>query len=150
MNVAASVNQCLPAAQCSFTINDSYNDGICCHDGVGFYAVVVDGVPTFTCGQFTPSESKTFGTCGVSILLKLCSLLCLHTCVFILSHKHSSLLHVHSRRLRRSPRSAVQLVRPLNLPCVRRRRYRCGQRLPHDSSLECSYEEGSFNDTHHE
>jgi hypothetical protein len=58
---------CLTPASYAFTINDSYSDGICCNYGSGSYSVVVDGVTTLTGGQFTNTETKTFGTsCAVS------------------------------------------------------------------------------------
>ena len=81
-NTLHSVKHCLPTAQYSFTINDSYGDGICCSEGAGSYAVVIDGVTTLTNGQFTSSETKTFGTCGVSPLKRylfyLIDYLCIH------------------------------------------------------------------------
>ena len=94
-NTVHSVKHCLPTAQYSFTINDSYGDGICCSEGAGSYAVVIDGVTSLTNGQFTRSESKTFGTCGVSPPKPSCFL---SYCVFILSRVHHSLLHFESQQ----------------------------------------------------
>ena len=54
---------CLPDAEWTFTIEDSYGDGICCTEGGGYYGVVVDGKTAASGGNFEYSESFTFGSC---------------------------------------------------------------------------------------
>lgn len=49
---------CVPTGECvTFTIYDSFGDGICCAYGIGSYSVYVDGVLTVTGGNYTNSES---------------------------------------------------------------------------------------------
>ena len=57
-----SINVC--GAQYTFTINDSYGDGICCSYGNGSYNVKYGGVTEASGGSFTSSMSHTFGTDG--------------------------------------------------------------------------------------
>ena len=65
-NTLHTFTKCLPTAMYAYTINDAYGDGNCCGYGTGSYAVVVDGNTAFTGGTFGASETKSFGTCGVS------------------------------------------------------------------------------------
>lgn len=52
---------CLPEGCYSFTINDSYGDGLCCTAGTGSYTVTNDEVGTIASGSgFTYSESTDF------------------------------------------------------------------------------------------
>ena len=52
---------CVPTvSQVTFTIFDSYGDGICCSEGVGSYTVSVAGVNVATGGSFGSSESTSF------------------------------------------------------------------------------------------
>ena len=44
----------------TFTINDSWGDGICCSWGEGNYALTVDGISMASGGEFGSSESTTF------------------------------------------------------------------------------------------
>jgi hypothetical protein len=44
----------------TFTINDSYADGICCAFGNGAYEILVDGVVVASGGQFSSTESVEF------------------------------------------------------------------------------------------
>jgi hypothetical protein len=51
----------LPANAClTFTITDSYGDGICCNYGNGYYNVKFNGNVLATGGQFTSSDIKAF------------------------------------------------------------------------------------------
>jgi len=53
---------CLPASECyTFTIYDSYSDGICCSHGNGEYSIYIDGELIASGGNFTTSESVNFG-----------------------------------------------------------------------------------------
>lgn len=44
----------------TFTINDTYGDGICCCYGSGYYSVKVDGTEELSGGDFGASETGTF------------------------------------------------------------------------------------------
>jgi len=58
-------NYCLPAAQYTFEITDTYGDGICCSYGQGSVSVVYNGNQMLeeNAGAFESSTIKTFGTC---------------------------------------------------------------------------------------
>ena len=47
-NTFYNVSECLPAGEYMFTINDRYNDGICCEYGSGSYEILVNGLSTHT------------------------------------------------------------------------------------------------------
>lgn len=51
---------CLEDGTYTFTITDSYNDGICCRYGEGSYSVNRNGVSLISGGEFTDKEIKTF------------------------------------------------------------------------------------------
>jgi len=51
---------CLVDGDYSFTINDSYGDGICCTYGNGAYDISVSGTSLISGATFTNSETKTF------------------------------------------------------------------------------------------
>ncbi|MFN3917707.1 MAG: lysyl oxidase family protein [Flavobacteriales bacterium] len=52
---------CFPSNQClTFTIYDSFGDGICCAYGIGSYSLIVDGITIATGGNYTFSESTSF------------------------------------------------------------------------------------------
>ena len=51
---------CLVDGQYTFTINDSYGDGICCTYGNGAYDISLAGTSLASGASFTQSESKTF------------------------------------------------------------------------------------------
>jgi len=53
-------NLCLVDGEYSFTINDTYGDGICCTYGNGAYDISVLGKSLISGGTFTNSETKTF------------------------------------------------------------------------------------------
>jgi endonuclease I len=55
-----SENICLADGSYTFTINDSYGDGICCTYGNGSYDLSLAGNPLASGATFTSSESKTF------------------------------------------------------------------------------------------
>lgn len=46
----------------TFTIYDSYGDGICCDYGQGYYNLILNGTQIATGGDFGSSESVTFNT----------------------------------------------------------------------------------------
>lgn len=54
---------CLPVAEYNFTIRDFYGDGLCCSQGTGGYVVRVNDVEMASGGEFTFSETATFGSC---------------------------------------------------------------------------------------
>jgi serine protease len=61
-NTLYSVKQCFTSGQYgqyTFSIKDSYGDGICCVYGSGSYNVLVNGNTAFSGGQFASSEDKT-------------------------------------------------------------------------------------------
>ena len=62
-----TLNYCLPP-QCNytFTIYDSYGDGICCSWGGGGYLVTYDGDEVASGGTFGNQESTNFGCVVVS------------------------------------------------------------------------------------
>lgn len=49
--------KCLPMNACTFTIKDSWEDGICCSYGSGSYTVIIDGVVFKEGGEFGASET---------------------------------------------------------------------------------------------
>ncbi len=51
---------CLADGDYTFTINDSYGDGICCNYGNGSYALSVNGSEVASGGSFNSSESTSF------------------------------------------------------------------------------------------
>ncbi len=53
-------NLCLEDGCYTFTIFDSFGDGLCCGFGLGGYSVVVDGVVVASGGEFGLSESTGF------------------------------------------------------------------------------------------
>mmetsp|Transcript_1254 Transcript_1254/g.2744 ORF Transcript_1254/g.2744 Transcript_1254/m.2744 type:complete len:810 (+) Transcript_1254:238-2667(+) len=54
---------CVADAAYQFTIADSWGDGICCSEGQGSYFLQYDGAVVASGGEFTSSESTTFGRC---------------------------------------------------------------------------------------
>lgn len=59
-----SINANLPAGDYTFTINDSYGDGICCSYGNGSYSLDAASGNVASGGDFTSSESTSFCTEG--------------------------------------------------------------------------------------
>jgi len=60
-NEEITITKCLGEGEYTFTIIDSYNDGICCAYGNGKYNVFVNGVQIVTDqGSFAGSESTSF------------------------------------------------------------------------------------------
>lgn len=58
-----TVEECLPTSDCyTFTIFDSYGDGICCDYGEGQYSIEYNGATIANGGEFEDSEVTTFGT----------------------------------------------------------------------------------------
>merc|ERR1711920_1027245 len=53
-------NYCLAEGSYTFTIYDSWGDGICCSWGSGSYEVLVNGDSVASGGEFTDEESKEF------------------------------------------------------------------------------------------
>jgi hypothetical protein len=66
---------CLPDNVCyTFTILDSYGDGICCAYGAGSYTVTLNGNTVATGGNYTTSEVTTFNcppgtSCGSALVV---------------------------------------------------------------------------------
>ena len=66
-------SNCLPQGECmTFTINDSFGDGICCGEGDGYYNVYVDGALVGSGGEFASLDIQAVGceageACGASI-----------------------------------------------------------------------------------
>jgi len=58
----ADINLTLPNDCYTFTITDSYGDGMCCAYGQGGYQILADGVliPTMSGGNFNDGETKVF------------------------------------------------------------------------------------------
>jgi len=63
-NTAYTEELCVPNAEYTFTITDEWGDGMCCGYGSGSYEVTYNGVDVAGGGQFTNSESTTFGSCA--------------------------------------------------------------------------------------
>ncbi len=61
-NQTYTFNWTLPADNYTFTINDSYGDGICCAYGSGSYSLVAGSTTIKTGGSFGASEATTFCT----------------------------------------------------------------------------------------
>ncbi|TWX64892.1 endonuclease [Colwellia sp. C1TZA3] len=55
-----SENICLLDGDYTFTINDSYGDGICCNQGSGSYDISLAGTSLASGANFTYTESKSF------------------------------------------------------------------------------------------
>ena len=54
---------CLSTTGCyTFTIFDSFGDGICCEYGIGSWTITFNGATVGSGGTFTSSESATFGS----------------------------------------------------------------------------------------
>lgn len=59
-----SNEKCVTPAEFTFTIEDTFGDGICCGYGSGEYKVFVDGATEASGSKFDGSETHTFGNCG--------------------------------------------------------------------------------------
>ena len=59
-NTQYSEQWCLAAGDYTFTIFDSYGDGICCGYGNGSYSLTLGGANIFSGGSFGPSQSHSF------------------------------------------------------------------------------------------
>ena len=57
---AESQTLCIQNNCHSFTINDSFGDGICCGYGNGSYSIILDGVTVATGGEFGDTETVNF------------------------------------------------------------------------------------------
>jgi hypothetical protein len=55
------IHGCLPDGAHTFTITDTWGDGVCCGYGEGAYKVEYNGSLVKSGGQFFKSESVTFG-----------------------------------------------------------------------------------------
>ncbi|WP_103072508.1 reprolysin-like metallopeptidase [Aquimarina sediminis] len=55
-----TITKCLDPGTYTFTINDSYGDGICCAYGNGSYTLISGGTTIASGGSFGSSESTTF------------------------------------------------------------------------------------------
>lgn len=59
-NSSFSEITCLNEGQYTFTINDTFGDGICCNVGSGSYSLSVDGNEVANGGEFNSSETTNF------------------------------------------------------------------------------------------
>ena len=59
-NTSYSEDICLEDDDYTFTINDSYGDGMCCSFGNGSYDLVLDGTSVASGSEFASSESTSF------------------------------------------------------------------------------------------
>ncbi len=64
-NLVIVTTGCLPNGTYTFTINDNFNDGLCCKYGNGFYMVKLDNEIVVEGGDFGSTESTEF-TIGAS------------------------------------------------------------------------------------
>ncbi len=55
-----AITECLDPGTYTFTLNDSYGDGICCSYGNGSYTLVSEGTTIASGGSFGASEATTF------------------------------------------------------------------------------------------
>ncbi|MCX2762680.1 reprolysin-like metallopeptidase [Aquimarina muelleri] len=55
-----SVTECLEPGNYTFTIRDSYGDGICCSYGNGSYTLISEGITIASGGSFGASEATVF------------------------------------------------------------------------------------------
>ena len=64
-NTNFSDEYCVPYARYTFTVYDSYGDGVCCSHGNGDYSVELgqDNNVVAQGGQFYSMESTAFGSC---------------------------------------------------------------------------------------
>jgi len=62
VDAATSIQEvvCVGTGCYTFTINDSFGDGVCCAYGVGSYDLTVDGALLMTGGEFLTSEATQF------------------------------------------------------------------------------------------
>ena len=61
---AVLVQECLPLDTClTFSISDTFDDGLCCDNGFGEYVGFFEGQETFRGGSFASVQSHTFGSC---------------------------------------------------------------------------------------
>jgi len=65
-NTLYSNTACLFPGEHTFTIEDSWGDGICCTYGEGFYKVLSGGEKLIEGGEFQSSETKQFKVEGIS------------------------------------------------------------------------------------
>lgn len=59
-----TVNECLADGCYTFTINDSYGDGICCNYGSGSYSITYNGSTLASGGEFDSTEETEFCVSG--------------------------------------------------------------------------------------
>lgn len=59
-NTTYTEDVCLDDGTFTFTISDSYGDGICCNVGSGSYALTIEGTTVANGGDFGSTESTTF------------------------------------------------------------------------------------------
>ena len=63
-NTLSSFNVCVPSGSVySFTISDTYGDGICCDYGSGYYSITSCGQVVASGGSFTDSETVSIESC---------------------------------------------------------------------------------------
>ena len=59
-NTSYTEQWCLSDGDYSFTISDSYGDGICCSYGTGSYSLTINGAEVFSGGSFTYQQTHNF------------------------------------------------------------------------------------------
>ncbi|HSG53521.1 MAG TPA: endonuclease, partial [Rheinheimera sp.] len=59
-NTSYTEQWCLSDGDYSFTISDSYGDGICCSYGNGSYSLTINGAEVFSGGNFTYQQTHNF------------------------------------------------------------------------------------------
>lgn len=64
-NIAVAVEECVPMNCYTFTMYDSFGDGLCCSHGNGAYSVMVDrDILVRNAGDFDFEDAITFGDCA--------------------------------------------------------------------------------------
>jgi len=58
-------NDCVPPAEYTFTVNDTFGDGFCCSYGTGAYTITAGGYVAASGGEFGYSKTKSWGSCDV-------------------------------------------------------------------------------------
>lgn len=58
------IEEICSSGQFTFTISDTFGDGICCGYGQGEYTITLDGTVVAQGGEFGSLETVTFGTCA--------------------------------------------------------------------------------------
>ena len=66
-NTAVTFEECIPKNCYTFTMYDSFGDGLCCAHGNGAFSVMIDGdVIVRNAGDFDSEDAITFGECAAN------------------------------------------------------------------------------------